>query len=232
MHLRVMWGDGVLSTSYDWCCSNIKFTIIRKLQNCLVLTEISTDWLVICFFLCLIKAINVYISSDDGECTHINDDCRDLKCCHEVKHANHMPMTTSGQIKSWPDYKLNVNIKLWNFCETLIVYILLSTFQLVHMVLTVNKPAVRRVIAWIESADWNPSSLWTFVGLCAAFWSIFLRKKSSQITHANQMTMTTSGQILSWPYYCQTIENVNIKLLDLCLFSYYSVHTRANKPIY
>ncbi len=68
------------------------------------------------------------------------------------KHANHMTMTTSGQIMSWPDYlktKGNVNIKL-------IVYILLSTFQSVHMVLTVNKPNVRRFIAWIESADWNP----------------------------------------------------------------------------
>ncbi len=35
----------------------------------------------------------------------------------------------------------------------------------------------------------------TFVGLCEAFWSIFLRKISSQINHANHMTMTTSGQI-------------------------------------
>ncbi len=34
-------------------------------------------------------------------------------------------------------------------CESLIVYILLSTFQIVHMVLTVNKPNVRRFIAWI-----------------------------------------------------------------------------------
>ncbi len=57
---------------------------------------------------------------------------------------------------SWTDYlktKGNVNIKLRDLCETLIVYILLSTFQLVHMVLTVKKPDVRRFIAWIESAD-------------------------------------------------------------------------------
>ncbi len=47
--------------------------------------------------------------------------------------------------------KGNMNIKLRDLCETLIVYILLSTFQLVHMVLTVNKADVR--IAWIESAD-------------------------------------------------------------------------------
>ncbi len=75
------------------------------------------------------------------------------------KHANHMTMITSGQIMSWPDYlktKGNVNIKLWDLCEILIVYNLLSTFQSVHMVLTVNKPDVRRFIAWIESADWNP----------------------------------------------------------------------------
>ncbi len=33
----------------------------------------------------------------------------------------------------------------------------------------------------------------TFVGLCAAFWNIFLRKISSQITHTNHIT--TSGQL-------------------------------------
>ncbi len=44
------------------------------------------------------------------------------------KHANHMTMTTSGQIMPWSDClktKGNVKIKL---CETLIVYILLSIF--------------------------------------------------------------------------------------------------------
>ncbi len=158
------------------------------------------------------------------------------------KHANHMTMTTSWQIMSWADYlktKGNVNIKLWDLCETLIVYILLSTFQLVHMVFTVNKPDVRRFIAIMESADWIPWKLklpslfaawlfltfhnklnnmkalvilshswsplfsltclygkkWTFVELCAAFWSIFVRKNSPDITHSNHMTMTTSGQI-------------------------------------
>ncbi len=35
----------------------------------------------------------------------------------------------------------------------------------------------------------------TFVGICVAYWSTFLRKHSSQITHANHMTMTTSGEI-------------------------------------
>ncbi len=72
------------------------------------------------------------------------------------KHANHMIMTTSGQIMSWSDYlktKGNVNIKLRDLCETLIVYILLSTLQLAHMVLTVHKPDVRRFITWIGSAD-------------------------------------------------------------------------------
>ncbi len=73
-----------------------------------------------------------------------------------IKHTNHMNMTTSGQIMPWSDCLKtngNVNIKLRDLCETLIVYILLSTFSLVHMVLTVNKPDVRRFIAWIESAD-------------------------------------------------------------------------------
>ncbi len=67
-----------------------------------------------------------------------------------IKHANHMTMITSGQIMSWSDYlktKGNMNIKLRDLCKELIVYILLSTFQLVHMVLTVNKPNVRRFIA-------------------------------------------------------------------------------------
>ncbi len=38
-------------------------------------------------------------------------------------HADHMTMTTNGQIMSWPDYfktNGNVNIKLWDLCETLI----------------------------------------------------------------------------------------------------------------
>ncbi len=49
-----------------------------------------------------------------------------------------------------------MNIKLRDLCETLIVYIFLSTFQLVHMVWTVNKPDVRLFIIWIESADLKP----------------------------------------------------------------------------
>ncbi len=43
------------------------------------------------------------------------------------KHANHMTMTTSGQIMPWSDClktKGNVKIKLPDLCETLIVYIL------------------------------------------------------------------------------------------------------------
>ncbi len=55
----------------------------------------------------------------------------------------------------------------------------------------------------------------TFVILCVAFWSIFLRKNSFQITHANHMTMITSGQIWLWSDYHKTKENVNIKLLDV-----------------
>ncbi len=80
----------------------------------------------------------------------------------------------------------------------------------------------------ILSHSWSPflplnclyRKKWTFVGLCATFWSIFLRKNSTQITHANHMTMTTSRQILSWSDHCKTKENVNITLLDLCLFTF------------
>ncbi len=86
---------------------------------------------------------------------------------------------------------------------------------------------------WSLMVTISPTNLfiwkkWTFVGLFAAFWSIFLRKYSSQITHANLMTMTTSGQILSCPDYRKTKENVNIMLLDLCLFTFYSVHSNKS----
>ncbi len=41
----------------------------------------------------------------------------------------------------------------------------------------------------------NGMLFFIFIGLCAAVLSIFMRKNSSQITHAIHMTMTTSGQI-------------------------------------
>ncbi len=68
----------------------------------------------------------------------------------------HMTMTTSGQIRSSPvtlRQNGNVNIKLWALCESLIVYILISIFQGVHMALSVNIPDVRRFIS-VEPADW------------------------------------------------------------------------------
>ncbi len=52
-------------------------------------------------------------------------------------------------------------------------------------------------------------------------------KYSPQITHANHMIMTTSGQLYSWPDYCKTNENVNMTL-DLCLFTFYSVHANES----
>ncbi len=67
-----------------------------------------------------------------------------------------MTMPTSGHIMPWSDClktKGDVTIKLRDLCETLIVYNLHRTFELVHMVLTVNKTDVRRFIEWIESAD-------------------------------------------------------------------------------
>ncbi len=39
------------------------------------------------------------------------------------------------------------------------------------------------------------------------------------------MTMTTSGQIWSWPDYCKTKENVNLTLLDLCVCVYILLST-------
>ncbi len=93
---------------------------------------------------------------------HAAGPCGSCSIIHN-KYANHMTMTTSGQFVSWPHYlktKGNVNIKLWDLPEILIVYILFSTFQSVYMVLTVNKSDVRRFIAWIESADWNAWYIW------------------------------------------------------------------------
>ncbi len=66
----------------------------------------------------------------------------------------------------------------------------------------------------------SPTSLfiWKKMNLC---WSLcglleyFHEKNSLDITHANHMTMTTSGQIWSWPDYCKTKENVYI-LLSTC----------------
>ncbi len=58
---------------------------------------------------------------------------------------------------------------------------------------------------------------WSLCGLL----EYFHEKNSLDITHANHMTMTTSGLILSLPDYRKTKENVNIMLLDLCLFTFY-----------
>ncbi len=67
----------------------------------------------------------------------------------------------------------------------------------------------------ILSHSWITISA-TFVDLCVTFWSIFLKNNSSQITHANHITMTTSRQIWAWRDYSKTKANVNIRLLELC----------------
>ncbi len=77
----------------------------------------------------------------------------------------------------------------------------------------------------ILSHSWSPFLLHTYLyGKNELLWVSFLRKKSPQIIHANHMTMTTSRKLWPWPDYCKTKENVNMKLLDLCLFTFYSVH--------
>ncbi len=40
----------------------------------------------------------------------------------------------------------------------------------------------------------------------------------------SRLPMTTTGHVLSWPDYHKTKENVNITLLDWCLFTSYLVH--------
>ncbi len=46
-------------------------------------------------------------------------------------------------------------------------------------------------------------------------WSHYCKTKA-QLKHANYMTMTTSGHIMSWPDYLKTKGNMNMKLSDLC----------------
>ncbi len=64
----------------------------------------------------------------------------------------------------------------------------------------------------------------TFVGLFVAFWSIFLRKKLFSdypcISHDHDHQWANFVQ----SDYRKTRENVNITLLDLCMFTFYSVH--------
>ncbi len=69
--------------------------------------------------------------------------------------------------------------------------------------------------------------IWGKMNFCGSLCGL-LEKNSFQIIHANHMTMTTSGQILSRPDYHKTKENVNIALLDLCLFTFYSVYTNES----
>ncbi len=45
------------------------------------------------------------------------------------------------------------------------------------------------------------------------------------------MTMTTSEQILPWPDYCKTKENVNITLLDVSLYIYKAFYMPNNISI-
>ncbi len=59
--------------------------------------------------------------------------------------SDYLTMTTRGQIYSCPDYcktKWNVNIKLLDLCESLIVYILLGTFQWFHLTKAINRPDI------------------------------------------------------------------------------------------
>ncbi len=121
------------------------------------------------------------------------------------------------------------------WCNTIVCSLLPSLFAAWLFWTFHNKSHNMKVISHSTSFMFtiSPTYLfiwkkWTFVGLCMAFWSIFLRKKSFQITHANHMSMTTSGQIWSWPDYHKTKENVNIKLLGLCLFKFYSVHANES----
>ncbi len=84
----------------------------------------------------------------------------------------------------------------------------------------------------ILSHSWSPFlALTSLYGKNEFLWvsvqpsGVFSREKNSlQITHANHMTMTTRGQILSWPDYRKTKENVNITLLDFTQYMPVSPH--------
>ncbi len=103
------------------------------------MTSHSNSWVNSCVH------IYIYIYMYSRANTLINQDVRTPM--HPYKSHDHH--------HQWADLG-NVNIKLWDLCESLNVYILLSTFQWVHMALAVNRRYVRRFITWIEPADWHP----------------------------------------------------------------------------
>ncbi len=85
----------------------------------------------------------------------------------------------------------------------------------------------------ILSHSWSPfSHLLVYmekINLCESLCGLleyFFENKTPPRLLPNHMTVTTSVHIWSWPDYCKTKENVNIKMLDLCLFTFYSVHAK------
>ncbi len=112
--------------------------------------------------------------------------------------VQHMHM--HGQL--WQSPQQCVTPTLWGQCTESAILKLPSLFAAWLFWTFHTKPHNMKALI-ILSHSWSPflpviclyGKKWTFVGVCAVFCSIFLRKNSPQITHANQMTMTTSGQL-------------------------------------
>ncbi len=87
--------------------------------------------------------------------------------------------------------KVNVNIKLLNLCESLIVYILLSTSHWVHMALAINRPDISswcnkiyhlNRVSWVNPLQIAISTYYT--GACIGiqwWWVIFMKLFLSNI---------------------------------------------------
>ncbi len=88
----------------------------------------------------------------------------------------------------------------------------------------------------ILSHSWSPflpltylyGKKWTFVGLYAAFWSIFLRKNSLRLLMQITWPWPPVDSFSHGLIIVRQREKVNIMLLDLCLFIFYSVHANES----
>ncbi len=109
-----------------------------------------------------------------------------------------------GHIRDWLNQwlliELSTDLGLWMFwlhlkLPSLFAAWLCWTFH--------NKSHTMKALCILCHSSWSRflphtclyGKKWSFVGLSEAFWSIFARKNSSHITHANHMTMTTTWQI-------------------------------------
>ncbi len=122
-------------------------------------------------------------------------------------------------------YGVGHHLKKWKYWK-------LPSLFAAWLFLTVHTKSHNMKAFVILSHSWSPFLSLTYLyeknellWVSGVFSGVFSWENNyPQITYANHMTMTTSEQFYSWPDYCKTKENVNIMLLDLYLYPFYSVH--------